>query len=110
MAMLGMLFTIHCGLWIVVIVFRCVCGCFSVCLWLQKYPGFGLQLSCFGHVRAKNNSELPCGPVLCFTCWLGLSPVGLSLSSSEGCEGIVWLRVCSGWSSDCASLASLLMA
>ena len=34
---------------------------FIVCLWLRKYPGFGLQLSFFGHARAKNNSELSCG-------------------------------------------------
>ena len=30
----------------------------------------------------------------------------LSLPSSQGCEGIILLRVSSGWSSDCAGLAS----
>ena len=30
-----------------------------------KVPWFWLQLSCFGHVRAKTNSELPCGLELC---------------------------------------------
>ena len=67
MAMLGVLFLIHCGLWIAAII-HCV-------LWLLKYPGFGLQLSCFGHARAKNNSELPCGLELCFIFCLGLSLV-----------------------------------
>ena len=47
-------------------------------------------LSCFGHVRAKNNSELPCGLELCLTFRLGLSPV--AFASSQGCEGIVLLR------------------
>ena len=37
-----------------------------VCLGLLEYPSFGLQLSCFGHVRAKNNSEFPCRLELCF--------------------------------------------
>ena len=37
----------------------------TVCLWLRKYPIFGLQLSFFGHVRAKNNSVLPYGFELC---------------------------------------------
>ena len=34
-----------------------------------------LLLSCFGHARAKNNSEFPCGLELCFLFCLGLSPV-----------------------------------
>ena len=38
---------------------------FIVCIGLLKYPGFGLQLSCFGHVRAKNNSVLSGGLELC---------------------------------------------
>ena len=42
--------------------------------------------SCFGHVRAKNNSELPCGLELCLIYCLGLSPV--VLLSSQGCEGV----------------------
>ena len=57
----------------------------------MMYPGLGcflvveatdviwvLLLSCFGHARAKNNSELPCGLELCFIFCLGLSPVVLS--------------------------------
>ena len=79
-----------------------------MCLWLLEYPGFGLQLSCFGHVRAKNNSELPCRLELCLSFHLGLSPV--AFAPSQSCEGIVLLHVCSGWSSDCAGLADLLMA
>ena len=57
-----------------------------MCLGLLEYPSFGLQLSCFGHVRAKNNSEFPCGLELCLTCCLGLSPV--VLLSSQGYEGV----------------------
>ena len=38
---------------------------FILWLWLLEYPGFGLQPSCFGHGRAKNNSVLPCGLELC---------------------------------------------
>ena len=38
---------------------------FIVKLWLLEYPSFGLLLSCFGHVRAKNNSVFPCGLELC---------------------------------------------
>ena len=46
------------------------CHCFYCEIELLKYPGFGLQLSCFGHVRAKNNSVLPCGLKLCLIfCW-----------------------------------------
>ena len=41
-------------------------------------PWFGLQLSCFGHVRAKNNSKLPCGLEPCFIFGLGLSSVVFS--------------------------------
>ena len=52
---------------------------FIVCLWLLEYPGFGLQLCCFGHVRAKNNSELPCRLELCLTFRLGLSPIVFAL-------------------------------
>ena len=66
--------TVDCGhhsLWIVAIV-HCV-------LWLLEYPGFGLQLSCFGHIRAKTHSELPCRLELCLTFCLGLSPVILLL-------------------------------
>ena len=69
------------------------------------HPDFGLLLSCFGHARAKNNSEFPCGLELCLTFRLGLSPV--VLLSSQDCEGIVLLWVCSGWSSDCAGLAAV---
>ena len=69
---------------------------FSV-LWavvVAEVPRFGLQLSCFGHVRAKNNSEFPCRLELCLTFRLGLSPV--VLISSQDCEGIVLLLACSG--------------
>ena len=48
------------------------------CLFVAaEVPWFGLQLSCFGHVRAKTNSELPCRLELCLTFCLGLSPVVL---------------------------------
>ena len=62
-----------------------------------------LLLSCFGHDRAKNNSVLPCGMELC-SAFVWNYP-WLSFPSSQGCEGIVLLRVSSGWSSDCAGLA-----
>ena len=55
-----------------------------------EVPWFRLQLSCFGHARAKNDSELPCGLELCLTFRLGLSPV--AFASSQGCEGIVLLQ------------------
>ena len=42
----------------------------------------GLQLSCFGHVRPKNNSELPCRLELCLTFRLGIIP-GWFPSSQE---------------------------
>ena len=62
-----------------------------------------LLLSCFGHVRAKNNSVLSCGLELCSSfVW---DYPWLSLPSSQDCEGIVLLHVSSGWSSDCAGLA-----
>ena len=70
------------------------CHCFIVCLWMWKYPGFGLQLSCFGHVRAKNNSKLPCGLELYLTFCLGLSSVALLLHRAvKGlcCCGMQWL-------------------
>ena len=57
---------------------------------LLIYPGFGLLLSCFGHARAKNNSELPCG-LSSVHLLVGIAP-WLSLPSSQGCEGIVLLR------------------
>ena len=70
-----------CGLWIPIC--RLSFPCFG--LWIAatihcvfvaaEGTWFGLQLSCFGHVRAKNNSELPCGLELCFLFCLGLSPV-----------------------------------
>ena len=62
-----------------------------------------LLLSCFGHVRAKNKSVLSGGLELCSSfVW---DYPWLSLPSSQGCEGIVLLRVCSGWSSDYVGLA-----
>ena len=56
---------------------------------------FGLLLSCFGHARAKNNSELSCGLELCFASWLGL-PLGcffLLHRAVKGlfCCGMQWL-------------------
>ena len=72
------LFTVGCG-WL---------PSFIVGLWLLKYPGLGcflvaeaaviiwvLMRSCFGHARAKNNSEFPYGLELCFIFCLGLSLV-----------------------------------
>ena len=40
-----------------------------------EVPWFGLRLSCFGHVRAKTNTEFPCGPELCPVSVWDLSPV-----------------------------------
>ena len=60
------------GMWIAVII-HCV-------FVAAKGPWFGLQLSCFGHVRAKNNSELPCGLGLYLTFRLGLSLVASASS------------------------------
>ena len=54
------------------------------------YLGFGLLLSCFGHSRAKNNSELSCG-LSCVHRLVGIVNRS-SLPSSQGCEGIVLLR------------------
>ena len=58
-------------------------GCRYTLVWV-------LLLSCFGHVRAKNNFVLFGGLELCLTFRLGLSPV--AFASSQGCEGIVLLR------------------
>ena len=49
--MLGVLFVIHCGLGIVAIIHHVLVA--------AEVPWVGLQLSCFGHVRAKNNSVFP---------------------------------------------------
>ena len=49
-----------------------------------------LLLSCFGHARAKNNSELSCGLEL-FHLLVGIV-TRLSLPSSQSCEGIVLLQ------------------
>ena len=56
----------------------CAVGCGYTLVWV-------LHLSCFGHVRAKNNSELPGRLELCLAFHLGLSSV--VLLSSQGCEG-----------------------
>ena len=69
-------------LWIVAII-HCEFG-------LLMHPGFGLLLSCFGHARAKNNSELSCGLEPCSPFVRGCHR--LSLPSSQSCEGIVLLR------------------
>ena len=53
-AVLGALYLIHCGLWIVATISILELGCYYTLFWV-------LLLSCFGHVRAKNNSVLHCG-------------------------------------------------
>ena len=86
MAMLGVLFLIHCGLWSV--------ASFIEGLWMLMHPGFGLLLSCFGHTRAKNNSELPCGLEAVFHLWFGTVPGCLCLHhravSGLCCCGVQW--------------------
>ena len=82
MVMLGVLFPIHCGLWIV--------ASFIEGLWFLMHPSFGLLLSCFGHARAKKNFELSCG-LSCVHRLVGIVNRS-SLPSSQGCEGIVLLR------------------
>ena len=74
--MLGMSFIVHSGLlaeffpclepWNAVII--------SLCVVAAEVPRFGLQLSCFGHVRAKTHSDLPCRLELCLTFHLGIIP------------------------------------
>ena len=76
---------------------------FALCVVAAEVPWFGSQLSCFGHARAKYNSVLFGGLERC-SSFVWDFP-WLSLPSSQDCEGIVMLRVCSGWSSDCAGLA-----
>ena len=62
-----------------------------------------LLLSCFGHVRDKNKSVLSGGLELCSSfVW---DYAWLSFPSSQVYEGIVLLRVSSGWSPDFAGLA-----
>ena len=46
----------------------------SLCVVAAEVPRFGLHLSCFGHVRAKTNSELPWRLELCLTFGLGIIP------------------------------------
>ena len=76
---------------------------FIVYLWLWKYPCFGLQLSCFGHARAKTHSELPCRLELCSLCvW---DCYRLLCFLHRAVKGSV-AAVCSGWSPDCAGLAA----
>ena len=75
-----LLFTVGCEL---LPSYDCVFG-------LLLFPWFWVAVSCFGHVRANNNSEFPCRLELCLTFRLGLSPV--VLLSSQGCEGIVLLQ------------------
>ena len=60
-------------------------------------PWFGLLLSCFGHARAKNNSELSCGlngVLLLFGTVTRL--FCLLHKAVKGC----FAAVCSGWSMD----------
>ena len=67
----------------------------SLCVVATEVPHFELQLSCFGHVRAKTNSELPCRLELCLTFRLG--DHSRLFVSSQVCGGIVLLLVCSGF-------------
>ena len=57
---------------------------------LRLWTSFGLLLSCLGHARAKNNSELSCG--LSYVLPHGWDRQPVVLPSSQGCEGIVLLR------------------
>ena len=68
-------------------------------------PWFGLQLSCFGHVRAKTHSELPCRLELCLTFCLGLSPVILLLHKAVKGLFCCWYAVVVPLG--CAGLANL---
>ena len=70
---------------------------FIVGLWLLMHPGFGLLLSCFGHARVKNNSELSWG-LSCVHRVVGIVNRS-SLPSSHGCAGIVllWYVVVGLW-------------
>ena len=63
---LGSAVIIPCGLWSVAIIHGGVV--------VVGAPWFGLLLSCFGHVRAKNNSDLPCGLELYLILVWGFHP------------------------------------
>ena len=63
--------------------FPCI-GC-RVCNYLV-----GLMLSCFGHTRAKKNSESPCWLEFCSPFLFGVVTL-LSSSSSQSCELFVLL-------------------
>ena len=80
----------------------------SLCVVVAEVPRFGLQLSCFGHDRAKTNSEFPCRLELCLTFRLGIISGCLS-SFTRAMEGLL-LRVCSGWPLGCVGLADLWTA
>ena len=72
---------------VVVVILHCVFVAAEV-------PWFGLRLSCFGHVRAKTNTELPCGLELCPVFVWDLSPVVCLLHRAvKGCfaAGMQWL-------------------
>ena len=80
------------GLWIAAI-FHCV-------FVAAEGPWFGLQLSCFGHVRAKKNSVLSCGLELC--SYFGWDYPWLSLllhRAVKGCftAGMQWLSLGLCW-------------
>ena len=49
-----------------------------MCVVVAEVPLFGLLLSCFGHARAKNNSELSCG-LSCVPLLFGIVPGCLCL-------------------------------
>ena len=70
-----------------------------------EVPWFGLQLSCFGHVRAKTNSELPCRLELCLTFRLGIIPGCLLLHRAVKGLFCCWYAVVVPLG--CASLANL---
>ena len=65
---MGSAVIIHCGLWSVAISHGGVV--------VVGAPWFGLLLSCFGHVRAKKNSDFPCGLELCLILVWGCHLVG----------------------------------
>ena len=64
---MGSVVIIHCGLWSVAFIHGGVV--------VVGAPWFGLLLSCFGHVRAKNKYDFPCGLELCLILVWGCDPV-----------------------------------
>ena len=65
---------------------------FALCVVAAKVPWIGSQLSCFGHVGAKNNSVLPCGLEL--VIYLnGTSPSECRHPSCWHTKGHLWIEV-----------------